>query len=58
MHRLNPQIGFSLDRITKVCGSPYITAKFAERYLFEDIKDYWYKDAESFKTLSARYYLY
>lgn len=58
MKKLNPDMVFDLDRITKVCGSPYITAKFAERFLFEDIKGYWYKDAVPFKDLSARYYLY
>ena len=25
---------------------------------FDDIKDYWYKDVESFKKLSRKYYLY
>lgn len=58
MHKLDPGIEFNLDRITKVCGSPFITAKFSERYLFEDIRDYWYKDVEAFRSLSARYYLY
>lgn len=58
LHKLNPDIHFDLPAITKVCGSPYITSKFAERYLFEDIKDYWYKDVEGFRELSARYYLY
>ena len=58
MHKLDPEIEFNLDRITKVCGSPFITAKFSERYMFEDIRDYWYKDVEAFRRLSARYYLY
>lgn len=58
MHKLNPELTFNLDRHYKVVGSPYITAKFTERYLFEDIKDYWYKDVDAFKELSARYYLY
>lgn len=58
MHKLNPGIIFNLERITKVVGSPFITAKFAERYQFSDIRDFWYKDAESFRQLSQRYYLY
>jgi len=58
MHKLDPGIEFNLDRITKVCGSPFITSKFSERYMFDDIRDYWYKDVESFRSLSARYYLY
>ena len=58
MHKLNPEMVFNLNRITKVTGSPFITEKFSERYMFEDIKEYWYKDAEAFRELSARYYLY
>ncbi len=58
MHKLNPELTFNLDRHYKVVGSPYVTAKFTERYLFEDIKDYWYKDVDAFKELSAKYYLY
>ncbi len=58
IHKLAPYIAFDLNRITRVVGSPFITAKFAERFLFEDIRDYWYKDAEDFRRLSARYYLY
>ena len=58
MHKLDPGIEFNLDRITKVCGSPFITSKFSERYMFDDIRDYWYKDVEAFRSLSARYYLY
>lgn len=38
MHKLNPELTFNLDRHYKVVGSPYVTAKFSERYLFEDIK--------------------
>ena len=58
MHKLNPELTFNLDRHYKVVGSPYVTSKFTERYLFEDIKDYWYKDVDAFKELSAKYYLY
>ncbi|MDD5313907.1 MAG: DUF1343 domain-containing protein [Bacteroidales bacterium] len=58
IHKLAPYIAFDLNMITRVVGSPFITAKFAERFLFEDIRDYWYKDAEDFRRLSARYYLY
>ena len=58
MHKLNPEMVFNLNRITKVTGSPFITEKFSERYMFEDIKEYWYKDAEAFRELSARYDLY
>ena len=42
----------------QVAGSDQIRLKFAQRHKFEDIKEYWYKDVEAFKTLSKRYYLY
>jgi uncharacterized protein YbbC (DUF1343 family) len=42
----------------KVCGSDQIRKKFSERSRFEDIRDYWYKDVESFRKLSKRYYIY
>lgn len=41
-----------------VSGSNYIRETFSKRNRFEDIKDYWYKDVESFKKLSSKYYLY
>lgn len=41
-----------------VSGSDYIRETFSKRNRFEDIKDYWYKDVESFKKLSSKYYLY
>lgn len=58
LHKMNPDIPFNIKKLTQVCGSPYITSKFMERYMFEDIKEYWYKDVAAFKELSARYYLY
>lgn len=58
IHKLDPEVVFNLSRITKVVGSPFITSKFAERYLFEDIREYWYKDVEEFREISQRYYLY
>ncbi len=42
----------------QVSGSDYIRLKFSERHRFEDIKEYWYKDVESFKKLSEKYYFY
>lgn len=42
----------------KVCGSKQIRLRFAENHQWNDIKDYWYKDVESFKKLSKKYYLY
>ena len=42
----------------KVSGSNYIREKFTETNNWEDVRDYWNKDIESFKKLSKRYYLY
>lgn len=42
----------------QVAGSDQIRKKFAVRHKFEDIKEYWYKDVDSFRELSKRYYLY
>jgi uncharacterized protein YbbC (DUF1343 family) len=42
----------------KVSGSDQIRLKFAEQHKFEDIKQYWYKDVESYRILSKKYYLY
>ncbi len=42
----------------KVSGSDYIRKTFAKRHCFDDIKDYWYKDVEDYRTLSSKYYLY
>lgn len=42
----------------KVSGSDQIRLKFSERHNFDDIKQYWYKDVESYRNLSKKYYLY
>lgn len=42
----------------QVTGSDQIRLRFSKRHKFEDIKDYWYKDVEEFRTLSKKYYLY
>lgn len=42
----------------KVCGSRQIRERFAQRNRWEDVRDYWYKDAEEFRRLSKKYYLY
>lgn len=42
----------------QVVGSNVIRQTFAKRNKFEDIKEYWYKQAEAFKKLSEKYYLY
>ena len=42
----------------KVCGSDKIRTEFAKNYRVSDIIEYWNKDVESFKAMSAKYYLY
>lgn len=42
----------------KVLGSNYLRETFRKNYNFDDIKDFWRKDAESFKSQSVDYYLY
>ncbi|MCD8079336.1 MAG: DUF1343 domain-containing protein [Bacteroides sp.] len=42
----------------QVAGSDQIRKRFAENNRWEDIRDYWYKDADDFRRLSKRYYLY
>jgi uncharacterized protein YbbC (DUF1343 family) len=42
----------------KVCGSKYIRRTFGQRYKWEDIKEYWYKDVEAYREASKPYYLY
>ena len=42
----------------KVCGTDYVRNEFGKRYRFDDIKDYWRKDEESFRALSNKYYIY
>ena len=42
----------------KVCGTDFIRTEFSKRYLFDDIKDYWRKDEDTFRALSQKYYMY
>ena len=41
-----------------VSGSEEIRKRFSQRNRWEDVRDYWYKDAEDFRRLSKKYYLY
>ena len=47
-----------LTMFDKVCGSKQIRTLFGRRHRVADIIDYWNKDAEAFRTVSAPYYLY
>lgn len=42
----------------KVSGSREIRRRFSQRNRWEDIREYWYKDADAFRQLSRRYYMY
>ena len=42
----------------KVCGTKYVRETFGARYNFEDLMPYWRGDAEAFKAMSKKYYLY
>lgn len=42
----------------QVTGSEQIRLRFSKNHQWEDIRDYWYKDVDSFRKLSKKYYLY
>ena len=42
----------------KVCGSKQIRQLFMKRHQWADIEQYWNKDAENFKKLARKYWLY
>lgn len=41
-----------------VCGTDYVRKVFGKSLKVSDIIDYWTKDAESFRILSKKYYIY
>ena len=47
-----------LRMFDKVCGSPEIRRRFSRRFRWDDVRDYWMKDADAFRRLSRKYYLY
>lgn len=54
----NPYEG-KVNRMTdQVCGTDYVRQTFGKSFRVSDIIDYWSKDVEHFKALSAKYYLY
>ena len=42
----------------KVCGTDYVRTEFGKTYKFSDIKDFWRKDEDSFRSLSQKYHIY
>ncbi|MBE6288313.1 MAG: DUF1343 domain-containing protein [Mediterranea massiliensis] len=41
-----------------VTGSKQIRERFSKNHSWDDIRDYWYKDVDSFRKLSEKYYMY
>ncbi len=42
----------------RVCGSHQIRERFARQHRWDDVRDYWYKDADEFRQRSQKYHLY
>ena len=42
----------------KVCGTNYVREEFGRRYEFDDISRYWHSDADRFREMSKKYWLY
>ena len=47
-----------LPMFNKVCGSDFVSKTFGSSMMVDDILEYWNADAEAFKALSSKYYLY
>ena len=62
LHELYPDHNpFALDKnssFDRVCGTDYVRKAFESSFKVSDIRPYWFKDAENFKSLSEKYYLY
>ena len=41
-----------------VCGTDYVRVNFGKNLKVSDIRQYWMKDADSFRRLSRKYYMY
>ena len=53
-----PETEKRFDMFDKVSGTSKIRTLFSKRNKWEDVRAYWYKDAETFRKLSKKYYLY
>ena len=42
----------------KVCGTDHIRKEFGKNYKVQDISEYWKKDEDHFRELSAKYHMY
>lgn len=54
----NPYDGKANRMHDQVCGTDYVRKTFEKSFKVADIIDYWSKDVEAFKAISAKYYLY
>lgn len=54
----NPYAGGPYAMVDKVCGSDFVQKTFSRTFKVSDIREYWFKDVESFRKLSEKYYLY
>lgn len=48
----------SVGAFDKVCGTNYVREAFGRRYEFDDISQYWRSDAEGFREMSMKYWMY
>ncbi len=48
----------SVGSFDKVCGTDYVRKAFGKRYDFNDIAGYWRGDAEKFREMSKKYWIY
>lgn len=46
------------DMFDKVCGSKRVRELFARNHRWDDMRDVWYQDVESFRKCSRKYWLY
>lgn len=54
----NPFTAGRNSSFDSVCGTDYVRRAFEKSFKVSDIRAYWFKDAESFKQTSMKYYLY
>ena len=47
-----------IPTFNKVCGTDYVSAVFGKSMKVADIEEFWLRDAEAFRSLSEKYYLY
>ena len=50
--------GDRIQMFDKVCGTDYVRKTFSKAMKVADMIDFWNSDAESFKQLSRKYYIY